>query len=325
MPVSPGISMSRNTRSGRADSICWTASRPSWASPTISTSSIWSSRPRRRSRAGSSSSTSIVRIVIRPLRPGDRGSPADFQRLDRHGQRDDGHRALLVAPDGQLRRVAEVPAQPLADVVQAEPSGLAAPVRPSGQVAGVVVEARAAVGDVDDQEFSVATSRHLDRRRTADSSHAVLDGVLHQRLHHHRRDPQTRYVRGGLDLDLQPVPEPGLLDFEVGAGEVHLVLEQRPFALRSAQRVAEDVGELLDRPVGAEGVLVDQSGDGVERVEQEVRVDLRAQGLQLRAASLQRQAHASAAPAPSCSRTTPPSRACRRRRWPGTRASGGPG
>src|SRR5262249_51698898 len=54
---SPGISMSRKTRSGRRRSICVTASRPSCASPTIATSGYAFSNRVSRDRADSSSST----------------------------------------------------------------------------------------------------------------------------------------------------------------------------------------------------------------------------------------------------------------------------
>jgi hypothetical protein len=87
----------------------------------------------------------------------------------------------------------------------------------------------------------------------------------------------------------EPRAEAGLLDIEVGAGERQFLIERRPLRVGAAQRVAEHLGQLLDGGVGAGRVGVNQRGDGVERVEQEVRVDLRAQRLQLRAARLQAQ------------------------------------
>ena len=101
------------------------------------------------------------------------------------------------------------------------------------------------------------------------------------------RAPRTS--SSSADVDLEPRAEPGALDLEVGADELELVVEQRPLALGAAQRVAEYVRELLDRAVGDGRILVDQAGNRVERVEQEVRVDLCPQRLQLRAARVERQ------------------------------------
>ena len=87
----------------------------------------------------------------------------------------------------------------------------------------------------------------------------------------------------------QPLAEARLLDVEIRAREGQLLIERRPFRVRAAQRVAEHFSKLLDRFVGARRIGVNQRRDRVQGVEQEVRIDLRAERLQLRLARLQTQ------------------------------------
>ena len=98
-----------------------------------------------------------------------------------------------------------------------------------------------------------------DRRLTADRRRAVLDGVLDERLHDHRR--HSGAARAVLDahVGLEPLAEPSPLDLEVRAHEIQLVVEHRPLAFGAAQRVAEDVGQLLNRAVRDGRVAMDQA------------------------------------------------------------------
>ena len=75
----------------------------------------------------------------------------------------------------------------------------------------------------------------------------VLDGVLDQRLHSSSARRAARALSSSLTS--APLAEPRPLDLEVGPHELQLVVQDRPLALGSAQRVAEDIGKLLDRPV----------------------------------------------------------------------------
>ena len=93
----------------------------------------------------------------------------------------------------------------------------------------------------------------------------------------------------GLDREREPAAEAGLLDVEVGLRKRELLIERRPFLLRSPQRVAKHLRQLLDGGVGSRRVGVNQRRDGVQRVEEEVRIDLRAQRFELGAARLQAQ------------------------------------
>ena len=118
---------------------------------------------------------------------------------------------------------------------------------------------------------------------------AVLDRVLDERLEQHRRHLRMGQAAVGVDGELQPPAEPRLLDVEIGAREGKLLIERRPLLVGSPQRVAEHFGELLDRRVGSRRIGVNERRNRVERVEQEMRIDLRAQRLELRAARLQPQ------------------------------------
>ena len=116
----------------------------------------------------------------------------------------------------------------------------------------------------------------------------MLHRILHERLDDHRRHPGATDVVGQVHVYGQPRAEARALDVKVGAHELDFIVEQRPFAFGAPQGVAEHVGQLLDRAVRDDWILVDEAGDGVERVEEEMRVDLRAKSPQLRSACVQR-------------------------------------
>ena len=71
-----------------------------------------------------------------------------------------------------------------------------------------------------------------------------------------------------------------LLDFEIAPEEFEFLAQRDLLHVAAIQRAAEQFAEADDHAVGRVGILVDERGDGVERIEQEVRIDLHAQGLQ---------------------------------------------
>jgi hypothetical protein len=70
---------------------------------------------------------------------------------------------------------------------------------------------------------------------------------------------------------------------EIVLDERDLVRQQRGLALPGLDRVAQHVGEALAEPLRRRRVRLDQVGERVQRVEQEVRLHLRLQRAQLRA------------------------------------------
>ena len=109
------------------------------------------------------------------------------------------------------------------------------------------------------------------------------DGVLDERLQEHWRELRARHIPGDIPRDPQPVPQSRLLDRHVGLGQLELLAqrdllppvdrEKRPQQLTESP----DDLECLTIPLGD-----DERADGVERVEQEVRLQLQRQRPQLR-------------------------------------------
>jgi len=113
--------------------------------------------------------------------------------------------------------------------------------------------------------------------------YGVLDAVLDQRLQDQARHERGAGLGVGQHLHTQPLAEAQLLDGQVARQGVELVAEGHAQHRVGVERVAQEARQPRHHAVGG-GVLAieDQRGDGVERVEQEVRVQLVAQHLQLR-------------------------------------------
>ena len=80
----------------------------------------------------------------------------------------------------------------------------------------------------------------------------------------------------------QAVAEARALDVEVAVEELKLLPERHLLRGRRVERQAQEVAEPRDHLVGRVRVGVDERGDGVQGVEEEVRVELHLQSLQLR-------------------------------------------
>ena len=73
---------------------------------------------------------------------------------------------------------------------------------------------------------------------------------------------------------LQPFAQPQLLDARIDARDLEFVA-QRNLTMRVGEVEPEQVGEVLDRRLGAHRIRSRQRRDGVHAVEQEVRTDAR--------------------------------------------------
>ena len=82
----------------------------------------------------------------------------------------------------------------------------------------------------------------------------------------------------------ETILEARLLDLEVLLQELELLLQRHSGRARSRERHPEQVAQPADHPVGRFR-LVHQRRDRVQRVEEEVRVELRLEGLQAGLAS----------------------------------------
>ena len=97
-----------------------------------------------------------------------------------------------------------------------------------------------------------------------------------------RRDGAGPHPLVRLDLVLEPVPEPHLLDGEEVLGEVQLLAERDLLARAQGQAAAQEVREKDAEAPGLVRLRRDQGVDRVEAVEEEVGVDLGPQRPQLR-------------------------------------------
>ena len=95
------------------------------------------------------------------------------------------------------------------------------------------------------------------------------------------RDDEHLEIECGEDIDTVQdgsnggrFAETRLLDRENGAQEFQLVAQRNAFQSRGAKRVAKHVGQLRGGLFGRARIDRDQRGDRIERVEQEVRMDL---------------------------------------------------
>jgi hypothetical protein len=112
---------------------------------------------------------------------------------------------------------------------------------------------------------------------------------LHQRLEHEGRHQAVHGAVVGLHAQAQPVAEAQGLEVQVTAREVPL-LAQRDLVdglAVEAQTVPQQVTDALDGLLGQRGVPPHQAQERVQRVQDEVRVELAAQRRQLRAGAQQ--------------------------------------
>jgi hypothetical protein len=110
----------------------------------------------------------------------------------------------------------------------------------------------------------------------------VLDRVLDERLQQQRRQRDVARVRRDVDRHAQPLLEARLLDVEVRGNQIDLVAQRRELRRRSPQDAAEHARQLHQRVERARRRVLDQIADRRERVEEKVRMELRAQRAQLR-------------------------------------------
>mmetsp|Transcript_10033 Transcript_10033/g.40827 ORF Transcript_10033/g.40827 Transcript_10033/m.40827 type:complete len:441 (-) Transcript_10033:76-1398(-) len=108
----------------------------------------------------------------------------------------------------------------------------------------------------------------------------MAHGVLDQRLQQQRR--QTRRVSGRVQVPdhAQPLAKADLLDRQVALGQLDL-LGQRDGGAGIGQGHAEQFGQVFQHALGAGRVDPHQRDGAVQRVEQEMRVQLAADGRQL--------------------------------------------
>ena len=114
------------------------------------------------------------------------------------------------------------------------------------------------------------------------------DGIFHERLQEQRRHRAIGRARIAFTRDVEPRAEPHLLDREEPLGERPLVGKRDAAARAEAKRVAQKIGEQEAHRARRGGIGRRERADRVQAVEDEVRIDLRAQRAQLGFAREQR-------------------------------------
>src|SRR6185503_14428326 len=146
----------------------------------------------------------------------------------------------------------------------------------------VELTAHAVVLDRDREAVVVGAARERERAGAHLVAEAVDDGVLDERLEQHRGHRGRTHTLVAALVDGETVAEAHLHDRDVLPHQLELLVERDPMPIGALERLAEKAAEPPERLFGALVVaLLDEHGHGVHRVEQEVRVDLHAQRLQL--------------------------------------------
>jgi hypothetical protein len=131
----------------------------------------------------------------------------------------------------------------------------------------------AAVAHGQREVFAFALCRDRHQARSAVPFDAVPDSVLDERLQHQRRDERLSELRIQPHFGGQPIIEAQPLDPQIVLGPRDFLLQRNP---RIAVGREHDAQEIAERDQRSERLLrvrePDESSDGVQRVEQEMRL-----------------------------------------------------
>ncbi len=132
------------------------------------------------------------------------------------------------------------------------------------------------------QAIAVASCGNIDATFVVDLAHAVLDGVFHERLQDEVRYQRVEYARLYLGVDSESALKADLHDLQVPMRERQFLAERDFLLVRSVERRAQQLAQAGNHASDAAWVALHQRRNRVQRVEQEVRIELCAQGRQAR-------------------------------------------
>src|SRR5512146_2242625 len=262
-PSTPGIWMSRNTTSGRERLIAAMASRPVLASPTTSTSSAAERRRRSLERAGASSSTMSARMLLLDLFDARLDDPGRDRDLD------------AESPPGRRRRKRSG-----RSIEEREPVACCA--QPGADATRFGGIGRRTIFDRQGQAAPRAADAHPDLGAAILHRAAMMHRVLDERLENESRHRQSGSRWIDVDRAANAVAETRLDERQVRLEHLQLLVEPNLRPAARTQRFAQQVSEATDELIRHDRILVRLRGDGIERVEQEVRLKARAQGVEAR-------------------------------------------
>ena len=114
----------------------------------------------------------------------------------------------------------------------------------------------------------------------------MADRVLDQRLNEHRRNGGVLHLGSDIHLDLELIAETNLLDLEVMLKKGELFSQRDLLPVLRLQRHAQQIAEMLDHAAGQLRIALHVRRDGIERVEEKMRIELHSQGVEPRLAKL---------------------------------------
>ncbi len=112
---------------------------------------------------------------------------------------------------------------------------------------------------------------------------AVFDGVFDDRLEDEHGDLRGKKLTGNIHGALQAVDEADLLDVKILSSELQLLCQGHLLPIRVFEHAAHEVAQFGDHGDGCVvSLLAHQAGDGIQRVEKKVWLDLPAKRAELR-------------------------------------------
>ena len=138
----------------------------------------------------------------------------------------------------------------------------------------------AVIFDFDDRAISLASGAHRDPAGTDVRGEPVRDRVLDERLENEDWYQRPPHVGRRLDGHVEPRAEPGPLDLDVALEQLDLPRQRHEIHAAGVERFAQQMTEPRDHAIGRRRVLVHELRHRIQRVEQEVRVELHLEQLQ---------------------------------------------
>ena len=141
----------------------------------------------------------------------------------------------------------------------------------------LLVGTREVVLDVDDHRLRIEADVDIDFPLLEFTQAPVAHGVLHEGLQ------QERGYRVLLDAlfhpkrNLKAIPEPCVDEGEICPKDGHFLPDRDLTPAGIVKRLTKQVAQAPDHLVGRNGIFVHGGGDGVQRIEEEVRLQLEAQ------------------------------------------------
>jgi len=130
------------------------------------------------------------------------------------------------------------------------------------------------VDHVEDQTGGVGLGSDLDLTWMWGGFDAVSDGVFNERLEHEGWNEAGAGARLEVELADETRAEADLLDIEVAVEEAEFILKGRLLAGGLGEGEAQEVGESDEHFLGGSGIFADERDDGVEGVEEKMRLEL---------------------------------------------------